>query len=188
MTDVAWSPDGSRLVATNDMAYTIRRWKMSDGQSVRLFDKRVGNAMSLAWSPDGTRIASGHVGGGVCIWTAASNRCDGFMRAHQSATFSLAWSPDGSQLATGGGVIRIWDAHTGRLVTAFGEEQGITYDKLEWPRAGGPLFSLQASFEHPGLTLLRVWDVGSGRVVMEFEGDGGVRQLSEFSVQRSAKR
>jgi len=167
--DLSWSPDGSRLVATNDMAYTVRRWRVSDNQYIRLFDQRAGNSMTLAWSPDGSRIASGHSGGGVCLWTAATNRCGGFIQAHRSATFSLAWSPDGSQLATGGGILRIWDSATGKLIKAFGEETDYIYQRIQW-LPGGSLATLEYSPQKPGSTLLRLWDPSNGSILAEFRG------------------
>ncbi len=167
---LAWSPDSSRLVATNDMAYGIRRWKVSDDEAVRLFDPRAGQSNTIAWSPDGARIASGHMQGGVCFWTASTNRCDGFFRAHQTATFSLAWSPDGNELATGGGVIRIWDTHTGKLIRGFGQESRYLVDRLEWPVLKGPIISLEYSIEDPLDTVVRLWDPRSGSILAEFRG------------------
>ncbi len=170
VTSLAWSPDGTRLLANHDLAYGIRRWRLSDNGSVRLFDPRAGSSMAVAWSPDGTRIASGHAGGGVCFWTAATNQCEGYLRAHQSATFSLAWSPDGQTLLTGGGVLRTWNTQTGALIRSFGEVQGAYYPEVEWPAAGGPVFSLEASFQQPGETLLRLWDPQTGALEAELRG------------------
>ena len=90
---IAWSPDGTRLVATGDLASGIRRWKVSTDEAVRLFDQRTGSSLQIAWSPDGERIVSGQAEGTVCFWTVATNKCDGFIKkAHQNAVFSLAWS------------------------------------------------------------------------------------------------
>ncbi len=169
VTSLAWSPDGSRLLANHDSAYGIRRWKLSDNSSVRMFDPRLGGSMAVAWSPDGTRIASGHTGGAVCFWTAATNRCEGYLRAHQSATFSLAWSPDGQMLLTGGGVLRTWDTKTGALILSFGEVTGSIYPQVEW-LAGGTIVSLESSFNSPGSTVLRLWDAQTGAVLAEFRG------------------
>ncbi len=169
--DVSWSPDGSRLVATADGNSSVRRWKLSDDEFVRLFDPRLAFAMTVAWSPDGKRIASGHYSGGVCFWTAATNKCDGFIQAHRTATFSLAWSPDGNELATGGGVIRIWDTHTGKLITAFGEDNRYIYARIEWPAVDQPIVSLQAGLENPANTVVRFWDVASGTIQAEFRGN-----------------
>jgi WD40 repeat protein len=169
VTAISWSPDGSRLLANHDMAYGMRRWRLSDGESIRLFDPRSSNFMSIAWSADGNRIASGDGQGGLCFWTAATNRCDAFVHAHRTATFSIAWSPDGNQLATGGGVIRIWDSHSGALVKAFGEDSHFIFEKIRW-LADGTFVTLQTSIQDPPATLVRLWDLSSGAATAEFRG------------------
>ncbi len=171
--EISWSPDGSRLVATGDLAYGIRRWKVSTDESVRLFDQRASSSMKIAWSPDGKRIASGHAQGAVCFWTAATNKCDGFIQAHRNAVFSLVWSPDGNRLATGGGVIRIWDSQTGKLLTSFGPNNGSIYTQLIWPAPDQPLVSLEAGYASEGLTIVRFWDVDTGKTLLEFDGASG---------------
>jgi WD40 repeat protein len=168
--EISWSPDGSRLVSTGDMAYSLRRWKVSDDESVRLYDQRVSNPWHVAWSPDGARIASGHVLGTVCLWTAATNKCDGLIQAHRSAVFSLAWSPDGKQLATGGGVIRIWDTQTGKLITAFGENEEYIYTHLVWASDERPIITLESALEDPGDTRVRFWNCDTGMPLIEFQG------------------
>jgi WD40 repeat protein len=172
-SDISWSPNSSRLTATGDMAYAIRRWKIDTDEWVRLFDPRASFSLAVQWAPDGKRIASGHTGGAVCLWTAATNQCDGFIYAHQSAAFSLAWSPDGTRLATGGGVIRIWDSQSGLLDTSFGLSDTSVYAKLVWPKPD-LLISLEAGYEEKAPTIIRFWDVTTGEILMEFQGDNGL--------------
>jgi WD40 repeat protein len=172
--DISWSPDGTRLIATGDLGFGFRRWRLDTGEAIRLFDQRAGAAaLQLAWSPDGKRIASGHGYGTVCFWTVATNKCDGFIQAHRNAVFSLAWSPDGSQLATGGGVIRIWDTQTGKMITALGLNEGSIYTQLVWPAPDQPLVSLESGYASEGLTIVRFWDVETGRILLEFHGASG---------------
>jgi WD40 repeat protein len=172
-SDISWSPDGSRLIATGDMAYGIRRWKVNTDEWVRLFDQRASFSLAVLWSPDGQRIASGHIGGTVCLWTAATNHCDGFIQAHQTDTFSLAWSPDGSQLATGGGVIRIWDAQTGLLTTSFALSKTSVYAKMAWLKPD-LLISLETGYGENHPTLVRFWNPLTGELLLEFQGEEGM--------------
>lgn len=172
--DITWSPDGSRLIATGDLGYGIRRWRVDTGESVRLYDPRAGaSAIQLAWSPDGERIASGHADGTVCFWTVATNACDGLIYAYQNLVPGLAWSPDGTQLATGSGVVRIWDTVTGRLLTSFGQQENVLYIQLEWLDAG-TLVSLEAGYADKASTTIRLWDVDTGQILYEFQGADGV--------------
>lgn len=167
---VSWSPDGSRLVATNDLAYGLRRWVVNSGKSVRLYDQRLSSSMEVAWSPDGKRIASGDSLGKVCLWTVSTNQCDGYIKAHRSAVFSLAWSPDGTQLATGAGVVRIWDTNDGQLVEAFGEYDDLRYTQIDWLSQEGLIITLQTGLEDESITLIRLWDPSTGKILIEFDG------------------
>jgi WD40 repeat protein len=172
--DVDWSPDGSRLIATGDLGYGFRRWRVDTDQAIRLYDPRAGAApIQIAWSPDGKRIASGHADGIVCFWTVDTNQCDGLIYAHQNQVSSLAWSPDGSQLATGGGVIRIWDTHTGNLLTAFAQRDTILYTHLEWLDAK-TLVSLETGYADKASTVIRFWDVAAGSILFELHGGSGI--------------
>jgi WD40 repeat protein len=167
--DVDWSPDGTRLIASSDQAYGIRRWIWKTDKAVRLFDQRNSSAMAVAWSPDGTRIASGHIEGRVCIWTAATNMCDGLIQAHRSAIYDLAWSPDSTKLATVNGVIRVWDTSDGSLLYAFGEYDDLRYIKIEWPALDAPLVTQQEGLEDGSISIVRFWDIATGKIMVEFQ-------------------
>jgi WD40 repeat protein len=168
--EAAWSPDGSRLVSTSDMAYSLRRWKVSTGEAVRLFDQRVSNPWHVIWMPDGKRIVSGHVYGTVCFWTVATNKCDGMIQAHRTAVFSMAVSADGSRLATGGGIIRIWDTTNGKLLAGFGEDKKIIYNQLAWASPDQIIAALQTGLDDPERTVVRLWNLTTGVPLAEFRG------------------
>jgi Tol biopolymer transport system component len=172
--DIDWSPDGSRMIATGDLGYGLRRWRVDTDASVRLYNPRAGAAaIQLAWSQDGKRIASGHADGTVCFWTVATNQCDGLIYAHQNQVSGLAWSPDGKRLATGSGVIRIWDSGTGRLLTSFGQQDIILYTHLEWLDAQ-TLVSLETGYADSAPTVIRAWNVATGSILFEIQGESGI--------------
>ena len=172
--DIAWSPNSSRMVATGDLGYGFRRWRIDTDESVRLYEPRVAAfATQLAWSPDGKRIASVHADGVLCFWTASTNHCDGYIKAHFLQALSLAWSPDGSQLATGGGIIRVWDTSDGKLRSSFGLNDGSIYSQLEW-LANGTLISLETGYAERELTAIRFWKMDTGATIMEFHGARGM--------------
>lgn len=166
---ISWSPDGTRLLASHDLAYGIRRWRISDDEAVRLFDQRVGASNNVAWSPDGEWIASTHSYGDICLWQASNNRCKRFIPAHVTAAFSLAWSPDSARIASGGGAIRIWDVPAGRQELAFAEDNRYRITYLEWPLEE-TLISLQEAVETPQ-ALVRLWNPATGALLVEFRSD-----------------
>jgi WD40 repeat protein len=171
--DISWSPNGTRVVATGDLGFGFRRWRIDTDEFVRLYDNRVATfAVRLAWSPNGKRIASIHADGMVCFWTAATNNCNGLIKAHHNGGFGLAGSSDGGQLATSGSIIRIWDTQTGNLINAFGLNDGSVYTQLQWLE-DGRLVSLETGYADTESTIVRFWDIDTGSILTEFHGASG---------------
>lgn len=192
--DLSWSPDGSRLIATGDLGFGLRRWRLDTNQWVRLWDKRLQPAQQVAWSPDGRQIASGHFGGEVCVWNARNNQCKGVIRAHFNSVNALDWSPNGRQVATASGAIRLWDVDTGKMSSGFGFYDGIIYKELRWfdPQT---IATLETSYTEYVPSTIRFWDVSTGDVTLAFRGwdntespsAGGVRLILD-DIQISDER
>jgi WD40 repeat protein/tRNA A-37 threonylcarbamoyl transferase component Bud32 len=98
MTDVAWSPDGERLVTAGADPW-LTMWDADSGDVLgRLFGHR-GPVRSVAWHPDGRRIASASEDGTVKFWDG-DFEAQGLPRAGRRAPIrTVAWSPDGKWLA-----------------------------------------------------------------------------------------
>src|SRR5439155_25658400 len=82
VSDVAWSPDGTRLVtALREGAAVVWRADGSDdGMTLTGHSEEISN---VAWSPDGTRIATASRDGTARVWDAASGATLHVLRGHQ---------------------------------------------------------------------------------------------------------
>ncbi len=113
VTEIAFSPDGSRVAAASGKRVHIwctKRWKAIATLCTMEIE-------SLAFSPDGTRLA---VGGArdepiIQICSVDTGRHIAELSGHTSGVQSVAFSPDGRLLASGGfdNAIYLWDVNTG---------------------------------------------------------------------------
>jgi WD40 repeat protein len=97
VTDIAWSPDGTRLAAA---AWDVHLWNTVTWVEVGTLTP----AGDLAWSPDGKLLA---IGG----WLVEANTGLELVRLKGSYICRIAWSPDGTRLASGDpldGTIHLW--------------------------------------------------------------------------------
>jgi WD40 repeat protein len=132
MWSAAFSPDGHRIVTTDDKAAQI--W---DAQTNRLlFTLPHGDTVYHAvYSADATRLATAGDDGAVRIWNAAGGTLVRELRQQrhdgkQSRYFVVAMSPDGQLVAaidTMGEVAHVWDAGTGAPLAS------LRNDASEWP-------------------------------------------------------
>ena len=139
---LSFSPDGSTL-ASAGQDEEILLWDVASGRLRDILDPRrarIGSlsVTSLSFSPDGSTLAAANSKDIILLWDAASGRLkdifEGLTEAQWVALgaswswddlendfYSLAYSPDGATLAAAGssGRILVWDAVSGRLMTAF---------------------------------------------------------------------
>ena len=119
VTNVAFSPDGTRFVSGSDDK-TVRVWDAATGQ--QMGDPLTGHTApveSVAFSPDGSRIVSGGDDGTLRLWNSDTRQQIGEpLTGHTAAVLSVAFSPDGKLIASGGDdrTLRLWDAATGKAL------------------------------------------------------------------------
>jgi WD40 repeat protein/energy-coupling factor transporter ATP-binding protein EcfA2 len=136
--DIAWAPDGDRLVSTSGDG-SARVWSVSD--NAQIAQMRGGEAFAVGWSMSGRFIATGSRDGTVRIWDAATAELVQELR-HAEAIHSLDWSPDSERILTGGehGGVALWDVGLDHLRQELMElaRHVLTDDEIrrlvpEWP-------------------------------------------------------
>lgn len=139
--DIKFSPGGDKLVS-GSFDKTVRIWSLYDGKLLHTLTKHSEAIVALSYSPDGQKLVSTSDDKSVKVWDTKSwvllYSLD-VPEHNQAADFS----PDNRLLLTGGrdkttfgellqnflgdseynkGVsMRLWDAHTGKLLQTFSE-------------------------------------------------------------------
>ena len=156
----AFRPD-SRQVALGHPNGSLSVYDTESGDEIlSLSVKDYGAPVCIAFHPSLPRLAVG-AGNAVLLFDVGSGK---FLRPlmHPDNVSSLAWLPDRQQLAAGCGDSRIylWDAETGRQVTApWSGHKGNGGIRLSFNQAGDRVVSNDWSSN------LRLWDALTGREI-----------------------
>jgi len=180
--DIAFTPDGRRLVAGSGREGTVRVWSADSGEELLVLDEHARTdaparaVIGVDVSPDGSRIATAGADGSARIFDAETGRQLVVIRGRHCVPSGLCvvnravFSPDGSRIATTGwdATARIFDAATGRQLRVLrGHAPGGfgTYP-IAWSPDGARLLSTAADGT-------RIWDVGTGRKLLALPPSGG---------------
>jgi WD40 repeat protein len=161
---VDWSPDGRLLFMAGLGELFV--WEASSGKLLRRFDKLLSYVGHITWSPDKKTVAwsSGYEEmKGTWIWPVGSPG------PRQLPAIRPVWSPDGQKLATGAGrgwetdQIKIWEAHTGKLLRTLGNPKE-TIRGFAWSPDGRYIAASCSG------KVARIWDAASGISIRHFKG------------------
>lgn len=123
---LAWTPDGSKLVAAGGLPQLGGEIKVWDVPARKLLLTIKGHAdciYSVAVSPDGKLAASGSYDKLIKVWNLETGAEVRTLKDHIDAVFAVAISPDGKRLASGAQdrTVKIWDVSTGERLYTMSE-------------------------------------------------------------------
>lgn len=111
--DIAFSPDGTRIVSANE-DYSVGVWDVKTGVLTDVLDGHTWSVRSIDYSPDGTYFVSGGTDARVVVWDSNDLTIRGnFIDQHTSWVHDVQISADSQLFATTGADRRIiiWDAN-----------------------------------------------------------------------------
>jgi len=109
ISDVAISPDGSRVATASQQGLTSV-WDTRTGRLVRDFEDAKSGVEAVAFSPDGAMLATGGEDSGVRIWDIVRDRRANLLFGHTNPVDHVVWSPDGHVVASSdaAGMVLLW--------------------------------------------------------------------------------
>ncbi|HWH27821.1 MAG TPA: WD40 repeat domain-containing protein [Mycobacteriales bacterium] len=166
LSTVAFSPDGTRLVAGSDVTRAPPVWDVMTGELLFTLDGGDAVVRAVTFSPDGTRIATAGAAGALRVWDAGTGAQVASVHDGEDDLIAVRYSPDGRVLVVGESeqvVLRDPDslAPRRRLGGFTAAVSGLAF---------GPDDTLVASSED---ATARVWSLTSGRELVVFRGHRG---------------
>jgi WD40 repeat protein/DNA-binding SARP family transcriptional activator len=190
--DIAFTPDGRRLVAASGPEGTVRVWSTATGNELLVLDRDARSSapvravIGVDVSPDGSRIATASANGSARIFNAETGRQLVVLRGRHCIGRRLCrvnravFSPDGSKIATTGqdATVRVFDAATGRQLRVLQGHKlgGLGTYPVAWSPDGARLLSMAADGT-------RIWDARAGRQLLAMPPLGGPGHSAVWSPE-----
>lgn len=165
--EIAWSPDGRRLVAAHDTGKVIVRDAQTGAEQLQIA-AHSGPAYRAAFSPDGTIVASGGADRTAKLWDATTGAEKLVYRGITTPVTSVTFSPDGKRAAACNyridqpgpqgivSTVKIWDPQDGKdLLTLSGGHKPLSLARFSPDGA----WITASSWDG----VVHVWDAASGQ-------------------------
>ncbi|KAG8659882.1 WD repeat-containing protein 26 homolog [Manihot esculenta] len=97
VSSVSWSPDDQQLL-TCGMEEAIRRWDVSSGECLHVYEKAGLGLISCGWFPDGKWIFSGVNDKSICMWDLNGKEVECWKGQRTMKISDLEITSDGKQI------------------------------------------------------------------------------------------
>jgi WD40 repeat protein len=168
---VAFSPDG-QFIASGGRDTKVRKWRVSDGALMAVFNGHGNWVWSVAFAPGGATIASGSYDATIKIWDFATTGLIRTLGNGSFAVLSIAYSPDGQSIVSGGEAygnnVQLWRVSDGvLLLTLPGDPDGFV-ESVAFAPTG------QAFFTASGYTFkIQAWRASDGALLRTYDRETG---------------
>ncbi|MDT7806528.1 MAG: hypothetical protein QOJ70_341 [Acidobacteriota bacterium] len=153
VTSLAFAPDGRWLAsASAEHDSTVRLWDTHTGAALRTLAGHDDWVTSVAFAPDGATLVSGGRDRKLIFWDARTGSKLRELRQPEMV-YEIEFSPNGRVVAEagGGGIVRLHDAQTGRLISTI---RAHTEEINDVKFAPGGALLLTASYD----STVKLWE------------------------------
>lgn len=185
MFDLAYSPDGTKLVAANGVG-DVWVWDAESGDVLAQLSGATNLYTAVAVRPDGQTFAGSSWDNHIRVWDMESMELDlDIYYQNDLLAVSVAFSPDSSIIATGWeGVIQFQDANTGEVLSSHKFERGSDgFDADPWDIAFSPdgsILAVAISYDQIPAPIILI-DVATGTEIVKLEGHQQGVQVVTFN-------
>ncbi|MDJ0675879.1 MAG: DnaJ domain-containing protein [Calothrix sp. MO_167.B42] len=177
VNSITFSADG-KFLASGSADKTVRIWRCYTGQLKRTLNGHSGAVLSVVFSPDGKTVVSGSVDKTIRIWDLHSFGEPQTITGHLDAVTTVAIreasslrliAPNGNILvsASQDSTIKLWNLHTGELISTFTEHSAPITSIAITPNG-----QILASSSIDGT--IKLWNFHNGKLLQTLSGCSSV--------------
>jgi len=174
VNNLAFSPDGRRLITTMDDRAVI--WGTDTGDLLLTLYGHEAPLITPAFSLDGSMVATTSYDGTARVWDASTGE-EILVLQHRGLTSGPEFNPDGTMLAVadhGASVGRIWDVATGEEILNLAGH-GVDVNEVDFSPDGTRLLTAGSD------GTAKIWDAETGKELLTLYGHTGWVFATDFS-------
>lgn len=189
VSDIAFSPIDSSIIASCSDDLTIRIWSITKGRCIRILKKHTFHVSALCFNSKGNLLVSGAADETVVIWDLTTGRSLKTLAAHSDPVSSVCLTPDDTIIVSASydGLMRLFDLESGQCLktlvynsSSHGTATASTNDVVNFPISNVQItpngkYILSTSLDGK----IRLWDYMNNRVVKTYTSSDTLGTICE---------